>query len=130
MLNLIKKKNIINSIVSIIILFLFLLLIEFLNVRHIDFKYIEILLFCSVVVYIVSFLYTSQKQYYKNFILIFLFFISIFFIKIFENSIFDHNSIKYLIALTLDISLAFIFNKYIIYLFDIIFYFEFLIINN
>ena len=104
MLNFINKKTIINSVVSIIILFLIFLLVEFLNVGYIDLKHIKIFLFCSVVINIVSFLFVSQKQYYKNFILIFLFFISFLFIGIFKNSIFDYNSIKNLIAFYVGIS--------------------------
>jgi hypothetical protein len=104
MLNFINKKTVINSAVSIIISFLFFLLMEFLNVGCIDFKHIKTFLFCSVVINIVSFLFVSQKQYYKNFILTFLFLISFLFIGIFKNSIFDQESIKVLIAFYAGIS--------------------------
>lgn len=98
MLNFINKKTIINSVVSIIIFFLLFLSLSILSVGYIDFKYIKIFLFCSVVINITSLLFISQKQYYRSFVFVFLFFISIICINLITHSVLNYDIVKFLIV--------------------------------
>ncbi len=91
-------KNIAKSLFLIIVFFSFFCLLEFLGTRYIYFRFIEIFLLCAVVINIMSFLFISQKQYYKNFLLLFLFFISIIYIKIFNHLNINNDSIKFTFA--------------------------------
>ncbi len=73
-------KNIIKFLIITSILFLLFIILEFLISGYVSFEYIATFLICSVVVCLTSILFDSLKNYYKYFILVFLYFLSILYI--------------------------------------------------
>ena len=84
-------KTFLYFLIKIFFIFLLMLGIEFAITHQIQYLYIEAYLFISISIALLSYIYETQIQYYKRFILYILLFTSVLYFKISNNTCTDYD---------------------------------------
>ena len=84
-------KTFLYFLIKIFFIFLLMLGIEFAITHQIQYLYVEAYLFVSISIALLSYIYKSQIQYYKRFILYILLFTSVLYFKISNNTCTDYD---------------------------------------
>lgn len=94
----INLKKATTSFITIFSIFLLFLMLQLFFVHYIDFKFWKIFVASSIAIYLTSLLYNPKIQFYKHFIIVFIFFISILKIKLIVNENICYDEAKFILA--------------------------------